>query len=48
LISQKRIEIKVVKPKNGKGIAHYKSGVFGDGAPLLAKDDDGDNQQQHQ
>ncbi|QJP33317.1 DEAD/DEAH box helicase [Nonlabens sp. Ci31] len=31
LISQKRIEIKVIKPKNGKGIAHYKSGVFGDG-----------------
>lgn len=31
LISQKRIEIKVIKPKNGKGIAHYKSGVFSDG-----------------
>lgn len=31
LISQKRIEIKIIKPKNGKGIAHYKSGVFGDG-----------------
>ncbi|PKQ45958.1 DEAD/DEAH box helicase family protein [Confluentibacter flavum] len=31
LISEKRIEIKVVKPKNGKGIAHYKSGVFSDG-----------------
>lgn len=31
LISQKRIEIKVIKPKNGKGISHYKSGVFSDG-----------------
>lgn len=31
LIHQKRIEIKVIKPKKGKGIAHYKSGVFGDG-----------------
>ena len=31
LINQKRIEIKVIKPKNGKGIAHYKSGVFYDG-----------------
>lgn len=31
LISEKRIEIKVIKPQNGKGIAHYKSGVFSDG-----------------
>lgn len=31
LISEKRIEIKIIKPKNGKGIAHYKSGVFSDG-----------------
>jgi len=31
LISEKRIEIKVIKPKNGKGISHYKSGVFSDG-----------------
>lgn len=31
LIAQKRIEIKVIKPKNGKGISHYKSGVFSDG-----------------
>jgi superfamily II DNA or RNA helicase len=31
LISEKRIEIKVIKPKNGKGIAHYTSGVFSDG-----------------
>lgn len=31
LIAEKRIEIKVIKPKNGKGIAHYKSGAFSDG-----------------
>lgn len=31
LIAEKRIEIKVIKPKIGKGIAHYKSGVFSDG-----------------
>lgn len=31
LIAEKRIEIKVVKPKNNRGIAHYKSGVFSDG-----------------
>jgi superfamily II DNA or RNA helicase len=31
LISQNRIQIKVIRPKIGKGIAHYKSGVFSDG-----------------
>jgi superfamily II DNA or RNA helicase len=31
LIAEKRIEIKVVKPKNSGGIAHYKSGIFSDG-----------------
>lgn len=31
LIAEKRIEIKVIKPKNGRGISHYKSGVFSDG-----------------
>lgn len=31
LIIQKKIEIKVIKPKAGKGIAHYKSGYFFDG-----------------
>ena len=31
LIAEKRIEIKVIKPKSGRGIAHYKSGVFSDG-----------------
>lgn len=31
MIAEKRIEIKVIKPKSGKGVAHYKSGVFSDG-----------------
>lgn len=31
LISEKRIEIKIIKPKGSNGIAHYKSGVFSDG-----------------
>jgi superfamily II DNA or RNA helicase len=31
LIASKRIEIKIIRPKVGKGIAHYKSGVFSDG-----------------
>jgi superfamily II DNA or RNA helicase len=35
LIAAKRIEIKVIKPKNGKGIAHYKSGVFTDGQDFV-------------
>lgn len=35
LISQKRIEIKVIKPKSGRGIAHYKSGVFSDGVDFV-------------
>lgn len=35
LITEKRIEIKVIKPKSGKGIAHYKSGVFSDGQDFI-------------
>lgn len=31
MIAEKRIEIKIIKPRNNRGIAHYKSGVFGDG-----------------
>ena len=31
MIAEKRIEIKVIKPKNSDGIAHYKEGVFFDG-----------------
>ncbi len=36
LISEKRIKIKVIKPKNNRGIAHYKSGVFSDGQDSIA------------
>ena len=35
LILERRIEFKVIKPKNGKGIAHYKSGVFSDGVDKI-------------
>ena len=35
LISNDRIEIKIIKPKDGKGIAHYKSGVFSDGVDSI-------------
>jgi len=31
MIATERIEIKIIKPKHGKGISHYKSGVFCDG-----------------
>ncbi len=31
LIANKKIEIKIIRPKIGKGIAHYKSGAFYDG-----------------
>jgi superfamily II DNA or RNA helicase len=31
LIAEKRIEIKIIKPKYSDGIAHYKEGVFFDG-----------------
>jgi superfamily II DNA or RNA helicase len=31
LIANDRIEIKIIKPKEGKGISHYKSGIFTDG-----------------
>jgi superfamily II DNA or RNA helicase len=31
LIANRRIQIKIVKPKSGKGISHYKSGMFSDG-----------------
>jgi superfamily II DNA or RNA helicase len=31
LIAEKRISIKIIKPKGGNGISHYKSGVFSDG-----------------
>ena len=31
LIAQKRIQFVIVKPKDRRGIAHYKSGIFSDG-----------------
>lgn len=31
LIAEKRIEIKVIKPKDSDGISHYKEGIFFDG-----------------
>ena len=38
LIRNKRIEIKVVKPKTGVGIAHSKCGIFSDGLNRVAFD----------
>ncbi|WP_259016576.1 DEAD/DEAH box helicase family protein [Emticicia fluvialis] len=31
LIANKRIQVKIIQPKSGKGISHYKSGIFNDG-----------------
>ncbi|HTE23647.1 DEAD/DEAH box helicase family protein [Flavitalea sp.] len=31
LISNDKIQLKIIRPKSGKGIAHYKSGTFSDG-----------------
>ncbi len=35
LIAEKRIEIKIIRPKSGKGISHYKSGIFSDGVNFV-------------
>ena len=35
LIANDRIQIKIIRPKDGKGIAHYKSGVFSDGKDFV-------------
>ena len=35
LIAEDRIQIKIIKPKSGKGIAHYKSGAFSDGTDTV-------------
>lgn len=35
LIANDRIEIKIIKPKGGKGISHYKSGIFSDGQDTI-------------
>ena len=31
LIANKKIQLKIIRPKHGKGIAHYKNGIFYDG-----------------
>ena len=36
LIANDKIEIKIIKPKNRRGISHYKSGVFEDGENLVS------------
>ena len=36
LIANGRIQIKIIKPKSRMGIAHYKSGLFSDGADAVA------------
>lgn len=35
LIANDKIQIKIIKPKYGKGIAHYKSGAFYDGSDTV-------------
>lgn len=35
LISQKRIDIIIISPLGGKGISHYKSGIFSDGQNII-------------
>ena len=35
LISNDKIQIKIIKPKTGRGIAHYKSGAFSDGTDTV-------------
>lgn len=36
LIANNKIQIKIIKPKSGRGIAHYKSGSFSDGLDTVA------------
>lgn len=35
LIANRKIQIRIIKPKYGKGIAHYKSGSFADGSDVV-------------
>lgn len=35
LIAEEKIQIKIIRPKSGKGIAHYKSGAFYDGTDTV-------------
>lgn len=36
LIANDKIELIIIKPKNRKGISHYKSGIFSDGEDLVS------------
>lgn len=36
MIANEKIELKIIKPKNRKGISHYKSGIFGDGKDYIS------------
>ena len=38
LIKNNRLEVKIVAPKEGIGISHTKTGVFGDGVDYVAFD----------
>jgi superfamily II DNA or RNA helicase len=35
LIANNKIQIKIIRPKSGRGIAHYKSGAFSDGTDTV-------------
>jgi superfamily II DNA or RNA helicase len=35
LIANEKIQIKIIRPKSGKGISHYKSGIFSDGTDSI-------------
>jgi len=36
LIAKEKIQIKIIRPKNGIGISHYKNGIFSDGSDSVA------------
>ncbi len=38
LIAKKRIQLKIIRPKDGRGISHYKSGLFFDGKDYVGYD----------
>jgi hypothetical protein len=38
MIENKKVQIKVVQPKIGNGITHFKSGIFSDGIELISFD----------
>jgi superfamily II DNA or RNA helicase len=35
LVAEEKIQIKIIRPKTGRGIAHYKSGAFSDGTDTV-------------